>query len=143
MKVLLTLHVAAAIFLVGPVIGGGMTGLRAVRTGDVAAARLTARMTMVYSWASLLVALLGAAMVQGRVHAWHFSYADGWIRASVALYLVALVVSLAVVVPAFRATARLLEAQQKVGSVRVRAVAGAVLVNLLYLAIIVLMVYRP
>ena len=143
MKVLLTLHVAAAIFLVGPVIGGGMTGLRAVRTGDAAAARLTARMTMVYSWASLLVALLGAAMVQGREHAWHFSYADNWIRVSLLLYVVALVVSIGVVVPAFGAAAKHIDAGEQLGRVRVRAVVGAVTVNLLYLAIIVLMVYRP
>jgi len=143
MRVLLTLHIVAAIFLVGPVIASGMTGLRALRMGDAAGARFIARMTTVYGWSSLLVALLGAAMVQGREHAWHFSYADNWIRASVVLYLVALVLSVGVVGPTFSEAARRIDADEAISGLRPRAAISAGSVGLLYLAIIVLMVFRP
>jgi uncharacterized membrane protein len=143
MRLLLTLHIVAAIFLVGPVIASGMTGLRALRTNDAAGARVVGRMTQVYGWSSLAVALLGAAMVQGRDHGWHFTYGQNWIRVSVLLYLVALVLSVAVVSPTFNRAARIIEAGEPTGRVRLQATISAGSVSSLYLAIIVLMVYRP
>ncbi len=143
MKVLLTLHLVAAVFLVGPLIASGMTGLRALRTGDAAAARLTSRMTTLYSWLSLLVAIFGLAMVQGRNRGFHISFSETWIQVSIALYVVALVLSLLLVAPTLSAAARGLDAGEAIGSLRARAGASAGVVALLYLAILVLMVYRP
>jgi uncharacterized membrane protein len=143
MRLLLTLHIVAAIFLVGPVIASGMTGLRALRMKDAASTRFVGRMTQVYGWSSLAVALLGAAMVQGRDHGWHFTYSQGWIRVSVLLYLVALVVSVAIVSPTFNRAAGRIDADEPIGRLRLQAMISAGSVSTLYLAIIVLMVYRP
>lgn len=143
MRLLLTLHIVAAIFLVGPVIASGMTGLRALRTKDAASARFVGRMTQVYGWSSVAVALLGVSMVQGRDHGWHFTFGENWIRLSAILYLVALVLSVAVVSPTFNRAAKVIEADEPIARLRLRATVAAIAVNLLYLAIIVLMVYRP
>lgn len=141
MKILLTVHVIAAIFLIGPLVGSSMTGLRALRTGDAAAARSTARTVRIYALASLLVAVLGLAMVRGRGHGWGFAFSDGWIISSIILYVVALATTLGLVAPAFGAVGSATAADLR--PVRARAGAGAGITALLFVTIAVLMVYRP
>ncbi len=135
MKVLLTLHLIGAVFLVGPVVGSCMVAMRATRSGDVEAARGAARTTTIYGWATLAVFVLGAAMVQGKDRAGHFSFGSGWIIASIVVYAAAFALTVFVLAPALRnAATRPLRPQ-------IAAVAGVI--STLYLAIVVLMVYKP
>jgi uncharacterized membrane protein len=135
MKVLLTLHLIGAVFLVGPVVGSCMVAMRATRTGDVEAARGAARTTTVYGWATLAVFVLGAAMVQGKDRSGHFSFTNTWIIASIVLYAAAFVLTVFVLAPALQ------DAATKPLRPQLAAVAGVITV--LYLAIVVLMVYKP
>jgi uncharacterized membrane protein len=82
-------------------------------------------------------------MVQGRNRGFHISFSETWIQVSIVLYVVALVLSLVIVAPTLNTAARQLDAGEAIGPLRARAGASAGVVALLYLAIVVLMVYRP
>lgn len=126
MRVLFTLHVVAAVFVIGPLVGAVTSVLRANRTDDSGLARLAARSVRIYGWATLLVAVLGVGLVRDG-----FTFTDGWILGSMILYVAAFGLTTFVLAPAVGRTS----------STRVPAVAGTVLV--LYLAIVVLMAYQP
>lgn len=154
MKVLLTVHLIAAIFLVGPAVAGAMSAPAAIRSGKVAAVALITRLVTVYSIGSIIVAVLGLAMVRGKDSGGGFAFSDTWIIASIVLYVIALVVTLAVLIPALRAAGTALgaaatdaagtDARGAVAKPLIGRVAGSGgIIALLYLAIVVLMVYRP
>jgi uncharacterized membrane protein len=140
--VLTVLHVVTAVFVVGPMAILPMTGMRAVRTGNAAVAGLLARSTGVFSLASLVVAVLGFGVVGTADKRFDLSVGTPWVLASIVLYLVALLLSLLVVVPALRRAAADLAGAGKMAAYG-RIAAGSGLVSLLLLAVTVLMVWKP
>lgn len=148
MKILLTVHLIAAIFLVGPAVGGAMLAPAAIRSGRWAAVALVNRLVTTFGIGSIVVAVLGAAMVRGKNSGWGFAFSDTWIIVSIVLYLIALVLTVAVLMPALRRTVPLLLADTDATRIAVKPLAGRAaasggMIALLYLAIVVLMVYRP
>lgn len=106
-RLLLTLHVLLAIFLVGPLTMIPMTALRSIRRRDAPALHAAARQTMLFGFASLLVFLLGFGVVSAKSK--EFSVGDPWIVISMTLYIVALVLALLVLVPDLRRAGKLIE----------------------------------
>jgi uncharacterized membrane protein len=113
-----------------------------VRTGNAAVAGLLARSTGVFSLASLVVAVLGFGVVGTADKRFDLSVGTPWVLASIVLYLVALLLSLLVVVPALRRAAADLAGAGKTAAYG-RIAAGSGLVSLLLLAVTVLMVWKP
>jgi uncharacterized membrane protein len=165
---LLTLHVIAAVFLIGPLVLVPMNGLRGIRTGDIATVRTSARQTFLYCLLSLLVFGLGAAVIAASTKV---TFGTAWLTISMTLYVVAFALVILLVVPALRHAATLMEAgrqvedgsgerdfdkestvtaramdlqtKAKLDSVRGRATASAGVAALLFLVITVLMVTQP
>jgi uncharacterized membrane protein len=150
---LLTLHVLAAVFVIGPLVYFPMNGLRGIRTGDVDTVRSAARLTFVYSLLSLLVFGLGAAVVAASTKV---NFGTAWLTISMTLYVVAFAITLALLVPSLRQAVTLMEAshdlekderdvrtRSKLDSVRGRAAASAGVVALLLVVITILMVVKP
>lgn len=143
--VLTVLHVAAAVFIVGPMAIVPMTGLRALRSGDAVQARTSARSTALFSWLSLIVFILGFGVMGIAPEEWGFTMATPWILWSVILYLIGFLLSVIVVVPHMRkAVAAVSAADTPAKPAGYGMIAGSSgLVSLLLLAVVVLMVWRP
>ena len=139
--VLLALHLVGVLLLVGPLALATATAARAVRAGEPAALHPTLRLVRVLSAGSVLVVLLGLAMLGRDVPAWELS--NSWVLASLALWFVAVGLASGVVVPALRSA--LTEAEKGQSSAHLAAQVGAAggLSTLCWVAIVVLMVYKP
>jgi uncharacterized membrane protein len=96
-RAVLVIHVVLAIFLIGPLVAAGNQVARELRGGSAGTVRLLARTVTVYGWASLLVGIVGFGLVRDR-----FSFSDGWLLASIVLFVVASVLVLALLVPLLR-----------------------------------------
>jgi uncharacterized membrane protein len=99
--VVLVLHLLAAIFLIGPLGLAGTLSARWVKDGDVGALKAGHRTTQVYSLVSIIVPVLGVGLTSMKIHdhkLWSMSQA--WVGASLALFIVAIGVSLLVISPA-------------------------------------------
>jgi uncharacterized membrane protein len=146
MDTLLTaLHVVAAVFVIGPMAILPMTALRAVRAGNGPVVALLSTSTRVFTLASLLVAVLGFAVLGSVAKTDKVSVATGWVLTSIVLYLAALALSLLVVVPSLRRAAAELAEGRTEGAQAVygRIAASSGVVALLLVAVTVLMVWRP
>jgi len=141
--VVLVLHLLTVAFLVGPAAIAGMTSVRAARAGQAQALRDASRTTRLYTLGTLLTVLLGTAMIGLGAVGDQWEMGQLWVSASYALWFVALVLTLALVVPAQLSAAKVIEgggsADDQVG----RIAAGSGLVLLTWTAIIVLMVAKP
>jgi uncharacterized membrane protein len=96
-RAVLVIHVVLAIFLIGPLVAAANQVARELRGGSVDTVRLLARTVTIYGWASLLVGIVGFGLVRDR-----FSFSDGWLIASIVLFVVASVLVLALLVPMLR-----------------------------------------
>lgn len=146
-KVLLALHLLVAIFAVGPLVHAATTAGRGVRRKDGVAALAAARMLRIYGYASVLVVLLGFALMsltdpddKGQ-HVGEFS--QTWIWLSLLLWAVAVVLVLFVLVPALRQVSDLLGRQQSAAALTGRVAATGGIVGLIFAGIVFLMVYQP
>ncbi|HET8665493.1 MAG TPA: DUF2269 family protein [Nocardioides sp.] len=146
-KLLLFLHLLAAIFAVGPLVGAATTASRALRTSDAGAATSAARMIRLYSYVSVVVVIFGMGLMSQKAP-WDSSeevasMSDTWIWLSLLLWVAAMAVSLGVLAPSLTKAAAQIggtgSAQGLVGRV---AAAGGV-IGLIYAAIVLLMVYQP
>ena len=97
MRAVLVIHVVLAIFLIGPLVAAANQVARELRGGSVDTVRLLTRTVTIYGWASLLVGIVGFGLVRDR-----FSFSDGWLIASIVLFVVASVLVLALLVPMLR-----------------------------------------
>jgi uncharacterized membrane protein len=142
-KILLTLHIVAAIFLIGPLVAAGNGAARAARSGNATALRGTARMVTVYGWASLAVLVFGMSLVQGRDRGLGVEFGDTWVFTSLILFLVAFLLVVGVLRPTLKKAVSQAEAGRPTSDLagRVGAVAGVA--SLIYVAVAVLMVYKP
>ena len=97
MRAVLVIHVVLAIFLIGPLVAAANQVARELRSGSAGTVRLLSRTVTIYGWASLLVGIVGFGLVRDR-----FSFSDGWLIASIVLFVVASVLVLALLVPMLR-----------------------------------------
>jgi Predicted integral membrane protein (DUF2269) len=170
-RLVLWLHIAVAIFTIGPVALAISSTPRSIRRRDIPVLRYLSRITLIFTAASLLVLVFG--IVLGNiVHA----FSRPWLTVSMTLFVVAIVLLVLIIRDqrkAIRALAELasgdgggtgagrLDAvesrqdsdeetgQQAAGAAhtasvergRIAALGGVV--NLLWLVILVLMVWRP
>jgi len=143
--VLTALHVVAAVFIVGPMAILPMTALRAVRAGNAPVVELLGTSTRIFTLASLVVALLGFALLGVLGKTENVSVGSGWVLTSIVLYVIALALSLFVVVTSLQKAAAALTTGGPGGaqSVYGRIAASSGVVALLLVAVTVLMVWRP
>lgn len=139
------LHVVGAVFIVGPMAILPMTAMRAVRGGNGAQVELLAKSTSVFSFLSLIVALLGFGLVGMADERFNLSVTTPWVLWSIILYVIALGLTLFLVVPTMRRAAEALEgAGGATTDARYPAIAaGSGVASLLLLAVVVLMVWKP
>ena len=140
----LALHLITVAAVIGPLLAAPPLAARAARAGRVEALRDHTRTTRVYGLASVVVVVLGSALVGLGDVGDQWSYGQVWVGASYLLWLVAVVLLLVVVVPAQTTAAERLDAGE--GDVRglaqrISATGGVAALSLT--AVIVLMVLKP
>jgi len=142
-KVLLALHLVAAVFAVGPLVHAATTASRGLRLGDAEAIGTSSRMCKIYTGASVLVVVLGFGLMSATspyTHQKVGDFGDVWIWLSLLLWLVAAALTFFVVVPALdRAAQDVASAPAMVG----RVAASGGIVGILFAVIVFFLVYRP
>lgn len=139
----LVLHLLTVAAVVGPLLAAPPMAARALRDGRLDALRDHTRTTRLYAIASVVVVLLGSAMVGLGDVGDQWSFGQVWVSASYVLWLVAVVLLLVVVVPAQTTAAERLEAGQDAGGLAGRISAAGGIAALALTAVIVLMVLKP
>ena len=141
----LALHLLTVAAVIGPLLAAPPMAARAVRAGRVEALRDHTRTTRTYALASVVVVVLGSAMVGLGDVGDQWSFGQLWVSASYLLWLVSVVLLLVVVVPAQTSAAERLDAGQpsEVGALAQRISAAGGLAALALAAVIVLMVLKP
>ncbi|WP_207456339.1 DUF2269 family protein [Herbiconiux sp. SYSU D00978] len=135
------LHVVGAVFIVGPMAILPMTAMRAIRAGEAGQVGLLAKSTSIFSWLSVVVALLGFALVGLAPDEFDLSVTTPWVLWSIILYAIAAGLNLFLVVPTLQRAA---EDLRNGGASRYPAIAaGSGVVSLLLVAVVVLMVWKP
>ena len=135
MRAVLVIHVVLAIFVIGPLVAAANQAARALRADDGRGLALVSQTVTVYGWGSLLVAVFGFGLVRDDV-----SLSDGWLLASVILFVVAAVLVLALLAPMLR---RAVATGGDTAALAPRAAMVGGLAALCYVVIAVLMVWRP
>lgn len=131
------LHVASAVFIIGPMAIMPMTTLRSLRNGDTERVHAAARSIKLLSYLSLVAVVTGFGILGMVGDEWGLSTTTPWVLASIILYLVALVLTLAVVAPTFAGSI----AKRSGGYAR--ASIGSGLASLALVIVVVLMVWKP
>jgi hypothetical protein len=146
-KLVFALHLLFAIFAVGPLVHAATTAGRGVRRGDGAATASAARMLRIYAYASVLVVIAGMALMsmddpdhKGQKIG---EFSQTWIWLSLLLWLVAIAIVLAVIVPTLTKASALIEQQSSVATLTPRVAAAGGVVGLVFAVIVFLMVYQP
>lgn len=150
------LHVLAAVFIVGPMTILPMTAMRALRAGAPAQVTSLAKSTYIFSLLSLIVVVFGFGLMGMSDPKYHLTITTPWILISIIAYVLALVLNLAVVVPAMRHAAAAMvpsagggttdsvpESGQAGGTGYQRISMSSGIVALLLVLVVVLMVWRP
>ena len=141
--VVLVLHLLTVMFLVGPSAIAAMVSVRAARAGHAGALRDASRTTRVCANGTVLVVLLGTAMVGLGPVGDQWGLGQLWISASYALWFVAVALTLGLVVPTQVKAAEVIESGGSAGELAGRIAVGAGLALLAWTAIVVLMVAKP
>ncbi|MBM7829964.1 putative membrane protein [Agromyces cerinus] len=142
------LHVAGAVFIVGPMAILPMTAMRAVRAGNGSQVAVLAKSTTIFTWLSLLVFVFGFGAMSMAPEEFELSITTPWILWSIILYVIAFVVTMFVVVPSMKKAAEALNSGAGDGADAPKAsypaiAAGSGISSLLLLAVVVLMVWKP
>lgn len=146
-NLLLSLHVLFAVFAIGPLVHAATTAGRGIRTGDAAATASAARMLKMYSYASVLVVLLGMGLMsmddpdrKGHKIA---QFGDTWVWLSLVLWVLAVALSLGVVVPSLTRATAVIGGGAAAGALTARVAAAGGVIGVVFAVIVFLMVYRP
>lgn len=144
---LLSLHVLFAVFAIGPLVHAATTAARGVRTGDPAATASSARMLKIYAYASVLVVIVGMGLMSldspDEKGAKVAEFSQLWIWLSLVLWLLAVALVLAVLVPTLGSATERLKVGDTVANLTARVAAAGGVVGLVFAGIVFLMVYRP
>lgn len=144
LKLLLTLHLLFAVFAVGPLVHAATTASRGVRRGDATATASASRVLRIYAYASVLVVLVGFGLMSQKRRGQRLGeFGDTWVWLSLVLWAVAVALVLGVIVPTLDRATRTIGEQGSVVALTPRVAAAGGVVGLIFLAVIVLMVYRP
>ncbi|MCZ4497639.1 MAG: hypothetical protein JWQ74_192 [Marmoricola sp.] len=147
-KILLALHLFTAIFAVGPLVHATTTAARGLRTADAKATASSARTATIYSYASLLVVVLGFGLMSTDNpyrpgDAAFATFGDTWIWLSALLWVIAVGLTLGLLVPALEQATERIDAGQAVDDLKAKVAAPGGVVALIFTAIVFLMVYQP
>jgi membrane glycosyltransferase len=162
-KFLVTLHVLAAVLVMGPFVLAAFVGNRAVRRRNVAEIREVATFMARFGIGTLLVAVLGigALGLSDR-----YTFRTPWVIISLTLYVVVMGVATGYTVPAMRRAAHLIDqgaasvpdevsppsttatatdvaAKERLDNIAGRVAGSGALVLLIVVLITILMVTRP
>ena len=135
-KVLLWCHVAAVMFLLGPLTIATTTTPRYIRHKDVAVLRYLNRTSRVFGYGSILVLLFGLGMT-------HKNLSKPWLTISMTLFVIGLAMLVFVVEPDQRKAITALDAGETAEVQRGRIVAISSIVALIWLVVLALMVWQP
>jgi uncharacterized membrane protein len=105
-KFLVTLHVLAAVLLIGPFALAAFWGRRAIRRRDVDDTRDAARIMARFGIGSLVVALLGFGALSTSDR---YTFRSPWVIISITLYVVAMGLATGYTVPALRKAAKMID----------------------------------
>ncbi len=141
--VVLVLHLITVAFVVGPLAVAPPLSARAARDGRLDALCDHTRTTRGYAIASVVTVLLGSALIGLGDVGEQWSMGQLWVSASYGLWLLAVVLLLAVVVPAQTAAAQALDGGGEAGAYAGRISAAGGVAALALTAVIVLMVVKP
>ncbi len=146
-KLLFFLHLATAIFAVGPLVHFATTAARGLRTNDAAATASSARGAKIYANISILVLIFGFGLMSMEAP-WNkgekvASLGDPYIWISTVLALVAIGLVLALVVPTLEKATAAIQGGQPVDTLMARVAAPGGVVGLIFVVIVWLMVYKP
>lgn len=138
------LHVASAVFIVGPMAILPMTGLRALRSGNGSQVRTLAKSTSIFTWLSLLTFVFGFAILGMSGKSWGIGFMTPWILWSVILYALAFIVTLFVVSQMDKAADEVDGSAPGTKPAGYGAIAGSSgIAALLLVAVVVLMIWKP
>lgn len=137
---LLALHVIAAVFLLGPVAAAGPSSARAVHAHDAGGIRIAQRTLRIYGWASLAVLVLGLSLVRRQ---WDVAFGDTWVWVSIALFVVATAMVVGLALPAQQDALSDLDTGADPTRHLGKIMGGIGVASLAYVAIAVLMIYKP
>ncbi|MQA84709.1 MAG: hypothetical protein GEV03_08830 [Streptosporangiales bacterium] len=135
-QLLLWLHIAFAIFTLGPLTAATMATPRSIRSANVSVLRYLHRTTRIYGAASLLVFGFGLALALDRFN-------EFWVSASMTLFVVALALLFAIVEPDQRKAIRRLEESEEAKVETGRIVAVSAVIAVVWLVVLVLMIWQP
>lgn len=135
-KVLLSVHVLAAIVLIGPVTVAASLFPRHARSKELGVLRVLHRISSGYAVAGLAVPVFGLALA-GQMHV----LGQVWLIVSMALTLVAAVLLAAVIVPGQRRVLAALAKDEEAGGPNLAMATG--LFALTWAVVTVLMIVRP
>jgi uncharacterized membrane protein len=145
-----TLHVVAAVFIIGPMAILPMIGLQSVRTGNAPTLLRLAKSTNLFAMLSIIVFVLGFGALAVSDADDHWSIGTPWILGAIILYLVAASLSLFVTAPVMRTKAHSLEDEPDAGTGTphgaraYRLIAGSSGISSVALVgTVVLMVWKP
>jgi hypothetical protein len=142
MDLVVSLHVVAAVFFLGPLVFAASASPRALRAGaeGLGTLRFLARTTRVYGYLSLLVVVLGLANVQ---HKYGYSFSQTWVWLSLVLTVGALAVFILLVAPAQFAAVADFEAGHDATKRLPVIAAGSGTASLALVVVVFLMIYQP
>lgn len=142
--IMFSLHMLFAIFAIGPLVHAAAVASRGIRRGDGAATAESARVLRIYSYASITVAVFGMGLVSAKEDGEKVaSFGETWVWLSTLLWLVAVALVLAVLVPTLNKATDLIGRQESVVSLTARVAAAGGIVATIFAAIVFLMVYKP
>jgi hypothetical protein len=145
-KIFLALHLLTAIFAVGPLVHAATTASRGLRKADANATTSAERTIKIYSYASILVVIIGAGLMSmdtpygNKQKAGEFT--DLWIWLSVVLWIAAMVLALGLLAPTLQKATAAIGRGESVAPLVGRVAAGGGIVGLIFAVIVFLMVYR-
>jgi hypothetical protein len=167
---LLAAHLVLAVFAIGPLVHAATTAARGVRHGDGLATASAARTLRIYAYVSVLVVIAGFGLMSQKqtislpasIPVRHIGsgpynsylvvtldkvrlaeFSDTWIWVSLVLWLLAMAVVLGVLVPTLNRVTKLIAAEESVITLTARVAAAGGVVALIFLAIVIIMVYKP
>jgi hypothetical protein len=144
LKIMFALHLLFAIFAIGPLVHAATTAARGVRQRDAKATAYTARMARIYAYVSVLVVVFGFGLMASKQDGQQVAkVSETWIWLSALLWLIAVALVLAVVVPTLDKATSLISKQESPASLTGRVAAAGSVVGIVFTVIVFLMVYQP
>jgi hypothetical protein len=136
---LLVVHVLAAIVFVGPATYASSAFARFARPGALEVAAALHSATRAYGAASVIVGVVGLVLAAHRA-----LLGQGWLMASIGLFIVSLGLLFGVALPAQKHALDILQTREEIpGSLKTRLRLGAGFFALCWLVVLVLMVTKP